>query len=109
VVVERRDPHLSPTLIPLQVWTTNVWPPTVRSAMSTTSVRGTGSLSRSLRVCATEAEADALAARANRLLARLERDRRPVGSVLYDGGRHRACVFAQIAPSAFPARRPHYE
>lgn len=69
----------------------------------------TGSLARPLRVCPHEACADALAARVNRLLDRLERGRRPVGSVLYDGGRHRACVFAQIAPSGFPARRPHYE
>lgn len=69
----------------------------------------TGCLARPLRVCPSEAAADALAVRANRLLDRLQRGHRQVGSVLYAGGRHRACVFATTAPSAFPAQRPHYE
>lgn len=69
----------------------------------------TGQLARPLRVCPNEVAADALAARANRLLDRLERGCRPFGSILYDGGRHRARVYANTAPRAFPARRTHYE
>lgn len=69
----------------------------------------TGVLARPLRVCLSEVGADARAARANRLLDRLQHGRREVGSLLYEGGRHRACVFANTAPDAFPPRRPHYE
>ena len=51
----------------------------------------------------------ALAARANRLMERLQRGRRSVESVAYDGGRLAACVFQDTAPPAFPETYPHYE
>ncbi len=69
----------------------------------------TGELARPLRVCATEAAAAALAARVNRLLARLQRHRRPVHSVAYDGDRCAALVFEATAPPRFPDARPHNE
>lgn len=68
----------------------------------------TGTLVRMIRVCANEARAIAVARRANALLARLERHRRPVSSAAYDGGRHAAIVFARTAPERFPAIRPRY-
>lgn len=67
-----------------------------------------GELARPFRVCIGEANATSLAARANRLLERLQRHRRDIGSVLYDGGRFRACVFERTAPEAFPSNRPRY-
>ncbi len=69
----------------------------------------TGVLARPLRVCPSEAAAAARAARANRLLDRLQRGHREVGPLLYEGVRPHACVFANTAPDAFPPRRPHYE
>lgn len=68
-----------------------------------------GTLARVFRVCTSETIANAHAARANSLLARVQRHRRHVGSVLYDGGRFSACVFERTAPEAFPAVRPRYE
>ena len=62
-----------------------------------------------LRVTAPEDQAYAHVARANRLLARLQRDRRDVSSMTYAGGRHAAEVFADTAPRSFPETRPHYE
>ncbi|PTD15932.1 hypothetical protein [Sphingomonas fennica] len=68
----------------------------------------TGELVRLLALAPTEDRAYALAERANRLLDRLQRHRRRVDSVLYNGGRHAAIVYEWIAPPAFPAVRPHY-
>lgn len=69
----------------------------------------TGRLVRLHRVCATEARAGAAAARANRLLAKLQRGRRPVSSVAYTGGCHAALVFEGNPPPGFPEKRPHYK
>lgn len=68
----------------------------------------TGELVRLLALAPTEARAVALADRANRLLERLQRHRRRVDSVLYDGGRYTAVVFEWTAPPVFPEVRPHY-
>ena len=68
----------------------------------------TGELARLLALAPTEARAVQLAQRANRLLERLQRHRRQVDSVLYDGGRHAAIVFEWTAPPAFPPVRPQY-
>jgi len=68
----------------------------------------TGELVRLLALAPTEDRARTLADRANRLLDRLQRHRRPVDSVLYDGGRYTAIVYEWTAPSAFPEVRPHY-
>ena len=68
----------------------------------------TGELARLLALSPTEARAIQLADRANRLLERLQRHRRRVDSVLYDGGRYTAIVFEWTAPPAFPEVRPHY-
>ena len=69
----------------------------------------TGELHRVLKVVPNVDAAYALAARANRLMDRLQRHRRDVGSVAYAGGRFVACVFEDTAPRAFPEIRPHYE
>lgn len=69
----------------------------------------TGRLARLLRLCATETAAVGRAARANRLLARLQRRRRFVDSVAYDGGRYAAVVFERSAPEHYPDQPPHYE
>ena len=68
-----------------------------------------GELRRVLRVAASEDAAHAAAARANRLLDRLQRCKPGVSSLAYGGGRHRACVFARTAPQWFPEARPRYE
>ena len=68
-----------------------------------------GALARVFRVVPTAEAAYALAARANRLMTRLQRGRRDVGSVIYSGGRYSACVFEDTAPRAFPEIPPHYE
>ena len=68
-----------------------------------------GDLCRVLRVTPCEAEAHALAARANRLLARLQRERRDVSSMAHAGDRYAAEVFADTAPRTFPEARPRYE
>lgn len=69
----------------------------------------TGTLSRPLRVCPTEEAALVLAKRANRLLERLQKHVRDVGSILYEGGRFAAIVCEQTAPASIPAVRPRYE
>lgn len=69
----------------------------------------TGTFVRPVKVCLSEAQAIRLTARANRLLDRLQRHRRPVNSVLYAGGRHHVCAFEGLAPPCFPTERPHYE
>ena len=68
-----------------------------------------GELARVLRVVPTADAAYDLAARANRLMDRLQRGKRDVGSVIYSGGRYSACVFEHTAPRAFPETRPRYE
>lgn len=68
----------------------------------------TGELVRLLALAPTEDRAVSLAARANRLLERLQRHRRRVDSVLYAGGRHVAIVYEWIAPASFPEHRPQY-
>lgn len=68
-----------------------------------------GERRRVLAVAASEARACELARRANRLLRRLQRGERSVSSMAYAGGRHRACVFDDIAPPRFPATPPRYE
>ena len=69
----------------------------------------TGALRRVLRVVPDADAAYDLAARVNRLMERLQRGRRSVDSVAYDGGRLAACVFEGTAPPAFPETRPRYE
>lgn len=49
------------------------------------------------------------AARANRLLDLVQRGHARVDSVLYAGGRYRACVYERHAPAHFPEEQPHYE
>ena len=68
----------------------------------------TGELRRPLALAPTNDAAVAIAARANRLLDRLQRHKRPVDSATYAGGRHRAHVFTTTAPPAYPAERPRY-
>lgn len=68
----------------------------------------TGELARLLALAPTEARALALAERANRLLERLQRHRRRVDSVLYDGGCYTAVVYEWTAPPTFPEARPQY-
>lgn len=68
-----------------------------------------GRLVRGFRMVRQPARAFVLAARANRLLARLQRGRRPVSSVLYDGGRIECKVFEDMLPAEYPLVRPHYE
>ncbi len=69
----------------------------------------TGRLARLHRVCPTEAGAIALAGRANRLLARLQRRHRPLSSAAYAGGRHAASVHERTASERFPETMPRYE
>ena len=68
----------------------------------------TGELRRPLALAPTNEAAVAIAARANRLLDRLQRHKRPVDSATYTGGRHRAHVFTTTAPPAYPAERQRY-
>lgn len=68
----------------------------------------TGELRRTLALAPTNDAAVAIASRANRLLDRLQRNKRPVDSVAYDGGRHRALVFTTTAPPSYPAERPRF-
>lgn len=68
----------------------------------------TGDLRRPLTLAPTNEAAVTIAARANRLLDRLQQNKRPVDSVAYDGGRHRALVFTTTAPPSYPAERPSY-
>ena len=68
----------------------------------------TGRLARLLRLYPTEAGAVAAARRADALLARLQRRRRPLSSAAYEGGRYAARVFERVAPEQFPETRPRY-
>ena len=47
--------------------------------------------------------------RANRLLDLVQRGHRRLDSVLYVGGRYRACLFEHMAPPRFPQAPPRYE
>jgi hypothetical protein len=68
-----------------------------------------GQLTSILATTRTAEQAHRVAARVNRLLARLQRGKRPVSSVAYDGGRYQAIVFDQLAPTHFPVEQPRYE
>lgn len=68
-----------------------------------------GTLVRIVRVVGSADRATDIARRANRLLERLQRTKRPVESLIYEGGRHSVLVFENIAPAAYPAVRPRYE
>lgn len=69
----------------------------------------TGTLVRPFRVVRSKERAYHLAARANRLITRLQRNKRSVGSVIYDGGRYACKVFSPTAPEFYPPVPPHYE
>jgi len=47
--------------------------------------------------------------RANRLLDLVERGHCRLDSVLYVGGRYRACLLEHMAPPRFPQAPPRYE
>jgi hypothetical protein len=47
--------------------------------------------------------------RLNGLLRLVQRGRKSVGSVIYDGGRFAAVVYKNKAPDHYPEERPHYE
>jgi hypothetical protein len=68
-----------------------------------------GELERIVRTCRSEGSANALANRIDRLLERLQAGRPEVSSVLYDGSRFAARVYAHKAPPYFPKVRPTYE
>lgn len=68
----------------------------------------TGEIVRLISITRTEGAAFAIAARANRLLDRIQRHLRTVHSVPYDGGRYRALAFAGLPPANFPVERPTY-
>ena len=69
----------------------------------------TGQLERPFRIVTGEARAITLVARANALLERLQRTKRSVSSVAYQGGRHRVVLFENAAPHDFPKNAPRYE
>ncbi len=68
----------------------------------------TGEIVRLISLTRTEGAALATAARANRLLDRIQRHHRPIHSAAYDGGRYSALVFAGLPPANFPVERPTY-
>ncbi|MGE4404402.1 hypothetical protein [Pseudomonas sp.] len=68
-----------------------------------------GTLVRIVRVVGSADRAASVALRANRLLERLQRAKRPVSSIAYEGGRHCVLAFEDIAPPAYPAVTPRYE
>lgn len=69
----------------------------------------TGDLCRVVACARTADAAYDKAFRANRLLSHLQRNKRPVHSAAYEGGRHVAVVFRHVAPLHYPDARPHYE
>lgn len=69
----------------------------------------TGSLVRTLRVFHNEETAYVYLMRASRLMDRLQRDRRSVSSVMYDGSRYAFRVHTNVAPESYPQERPYYE
>lgn len=68
----------------------------------------TGTFVRAIAIHFDDATATAAQHRANRLLERLQRHRRDVSSVLYEGGRYRAFTFTGLPPARFPEQRPRY-
>lgn len=69
----------------------------------------TGEHRRTLRTFGNEQDAYAAARRCNGWLARLQKGKRAVSSVIYDGGRYAAEVHRNFAPGHYPVERPHYE
>ncbi|MFE8108082.1 hypothetical protein DTL00_18830 [Sphingomonas melonis] len=69
----------------------------------------TGRFVRAIGFYLTDEAAIAAVRRANRLFERLQRHRRSVDSVLYEGGRYRAFSFTGLPPARFPAERPRYQ
>ena len=69
----------------------------------------TGTFVRAIAIHLNDEDAIRAMRRANRLLDRLQRHKRMVSSVLYDGGRYRAYSFTGLPPERFPAERPRYE
>lgn len=69
----------------------------------------TGELVRLHALFRSEDAAIRAAARASRLLDLVQRGHARVDSVLYAGGRFRACVYERQAPAHFPDTRPRYE
>lgn len=69
----------------------------------------TGQITRIFAVFKDEELALTAACRANRLLHHLQRHKRSLDSVLYDGGRHQVAVFEDFAPKSFPEIRPRYD
>jgi len=69
----------------------------------------TGELVRLHALFRSENAAIRAAARANRLLDLVQCGHARVDSVLYAGGRYRACVFERHAPAQFPEQRPRFE
>lgn len=68
----------------------------------------TGTLKRAIKLFSDEDKAYAFARRANRLLSHLERDKRPVSSMAYEGDRHWVEVHADTLPEYYPKQRPQY-
>lgn len=54
-------------------------------------------------------EAYAAANRCNTLLDKLQKSKRPVGSVIYGGGRHTVRVCEGLPEPYYPRERPYYE
>jgi hypothetical protein len=68
-----------------------------------------GHLCRIVASTQNEDKAYAIAERINRLLAHLQKGKRPVSSIAYCGGRHAAQIYKNYAPTHYPEIRPHYE
>ena len=68
-----------------------------------------GELRRIVATVANEEKAYDTCYRVQRILNCLQRNKRPVSSMAYRGGRHAAQVFRHTCPAAYPEERPHYE
>lgn len=68
----------------------------------------TGNLVRLVGVVKTKAEADRICDRANRLLRHLQRNKRPISSVIYGGGIYRLEAHPDLAPGFWPESKPTY-
>lgn len=69
----------------------------------------TGQLKRIARTFKTERRAYEYCRRANHILSVMQRERRPVCSMAYEGGRYCAEVYDVPPPPYYPETRPHYE
>jgi hypothetical protein len=70
----------------------------------------TGDLERpAKRTFATEDEACIYSSRVNRLLRLIQRHKRSIGSMGYNGGRYGASVYEGPPPSFYPPHQPFYE